>query len=49
MLCPLEESHSEGRSKQWKVAELPLSGEVLVLDALVGLMDEVLQLLKEVN
>ena len=29
--------------------ELPLSGEVLVLDTLVSLMDEVLQLWKEVN
>jgi len=29
--------------------ELLLSGEVLVLDALVGLMDKVLQLWKEVN
>ena len=32
-----------------EVAELPLSGEALVLDALVGLTDEVLQLWKEVN
>ena len=36
-------------SKQWKITELPLSGEVLVLDTLVGLMDEVLWLWKEVN
>ena len=36
-------------SKQWKVTELPLSGGALVLDMLIGLMDKVLQLQKEVN
>jgi len=48
-LCPPEESRGEGMSKQWKVTELPLSGEALVLDTLVGLMDEVLQLQTEVH
>ena len=49
MLCPLEESRSEGKSKQQKITKPPLSGEALVLDTLVGLMDEVLWLRKEVN
>jgi len=40
-----EESRGEGSSKQWKVTESPpLSGE-LVLDALVGLKDEVVKIL----
>jgi len=36
-------------SKQWKVTELPPSGGALVLDALVGLMDEVIWLQEEVH
>jgi len=36
-------------SKQWKVTEPPLSRGALVLDMLIGLMDKVLQLQKEVN
>ena len=48
-MCPLEESKGEGKSKQQKVTELPLSGEALVLDVLVGLTDEVLQLWMEVH
>jgi len=36
-------------SKQQKVTELPLSREALVLDTLVGLMDEVLWLQMEVH
>ena len=34
---------------QWKVAELPPLGGALVLDALVGLMDEVIRLQEEVH
>jgi len=36
-------------SKQQNTAKLPLSGEALVLDALVGLTDEILWLQKLVN
>ena len=37
-----EESRGEGSFKQWKVTELPLLGGALVLDTLVGLLDEVI-------
>ena len=36
-----DESKDEGSSKKWKVAGLPPSGEVSVLDVLVGLLEEV--------
>ena len=49
VLHPPEESQGEGTSKQQKVTEPPLSREVLVLDALVGLSDEVLWLWMEVH
>ena len=42
-----EESRGEGLSKQWKATESPSSDGALVLDALVGLMDEVAQLQEE--
>ena len=41
---PLRKSKGEGSSKQQKVMESPPSGRELVLDALIGLMDEVAQL-----
>jgi len=49
ILCLPEESCGEGTSKQQKIAKPPLSREALVLDALAGLMDEVLWLQKVVN
>jgi len=48
-LCSPEEFHGEGPSKHQKNAESPLTGEALVLDTLVGLIDKVLQLWKEVG
>ena len=44
-----EESRGKGSSKQQKVAESPPLGGALVLDVLVGLMDEVIQLQEEVH
>jgi len=44
-----EKSRGEGSSKKWKVAEPPPLGKVLVLDALVGLSDEVKWLQEEVK
>ena len=44
-----KESRGEGSSKKQKVMELPLLGGVLVLDALVGLTDDLIQLQEEVN
>ena len=42
-------SRGKGSSKKQKVAELPPSGEALVLDMLVGLLDEVKWLQEEVK
>jgi len=41
---PLRKSKGEGSSKQQKVMESPPSGRELVLDALIGLMEEVTKL-----
>ena len=44
-----EESRGKGSSKQQKVAESPPLGGALLVDMLVGLMDEVIRLQEEVH